>query len=75
MRLPQLRTQRDVPTHGFTVSGLDHGVRKLRIAVVAFEDPFGHKYQPYPASNPVKIHKIIYLSLVLLVRYWHEERR
>jgi hypothetical protein len=47
----------------------DHRVRKFIVAVVAFQDPFGHKDQPYPLRNLLKIRKNIYLSLVLLGRY------
>ena len=47
----------------------DHRVCEFRIAVVAFQDPFGHKDQPYPLRNLLKIQKTIYLSLVLLGRY------
>jgi hypothetical protein len=47
----------------------DHRVRKLIVAVVAFQDPFGHKDQPYPLRNLLKIQKNIYLPLVLSERY------
>jgi hypothetical protein len=47
----------------------NHRVGEFRIAVVAFEDPFGHKDQPYPPRNLLKIQKNIYLPLVLSERY------
>jgi hypothetical protein len=47
----------------------NHRVGEFRIAVVAFEDPFGHKDQPYPPRNRLKIQKNIYLPLVLSERY------
>jgi hypothetical protein len=40
-------------------------MREFRIAVVAFQDPFGHQYRPYRARNLLKIPEIIYLPLVL----------
>ncbi len=47
----------------------NHRVGEFRIAIVAFEDPFGHKDPPYPPRNLLKIQKNIYLPLVLSERY------
>jgi len=47
----------------------DYRVCEFRIAVVAFQNPFGHKAQRYSAGNFLKIRKIIYPSLVLSGRY------
>jgi hypothetical protein len=44
-------------------------VGEFRVAVVAFQDPFGHKDQPYPPCYLLKIQKNIYLPLVLSERY------
>jgi hypothetical protein len=43
----------------------NHRVSEFGIAVVAFQDPFGHKRRRYPVGNLSKIQKTIYLSLVL----------
>jgi hypothetical protein len=47
----------------------DHGMGEFRIAVVAFQDPFGHKDQTYPPRNLLQIQENIYLPLVLSERY------
>jgi|SRR5580704_495285 hypothetical protein len=47
----------------------NHRVGEFRIAVVTFEDPFGHKDRPYPPRNLLKIQENIYLPLVLSERY------
>jgi hypothetical protein len=47
----------------------NHRVSELGIAVVAFQDPFGHKVRPYPSRNLLKIQENIYLPLVLSERY------
>jgi hypothetical protein len=47
----------------------NHQVGELGIAVVAFQDPFGHKDRPYLPRNLLKIQKNIYLPLVLSESY------